>query len=550
MDKTLRLLIVEDSEDDALLLVRELRRSGYELVHERVDGAEAVSKALASATWDLVIADYTMPQFRGTDALKIVKQQGFDIPFIFVSGTISEETAVEAMKSGAHDYVFKGNLKRLVPAIERELREAEVRRERKLAEEHARINLERVRALHEINLAITSTLDLRTIVYVLLEHVDSFLPCPTVTTLRLVGSESKQMEYLASRGVEISEWRMHKERFSLDYEKEALENKRPLMIADLRADPRTKPSAFYRQHGLVSYLGIPLVVKEDALGVLGFYAKERHEFTREEFDLLATLSAQAAMPIHNALMYERMRNLAGELSVASNVKSRFLAIMSHEFRTPLSVIVGYAGLFGDNKLGMIDSVQSDAIRKIAGQATNLLSMIDNILNASMLESGGVPVAMKEVDLGEFLAELKETYDLPLAKEISLNWQLASDLPSLITDPEKLQRIVQNLIQDAIKFTDRGSVTVSARYVPREASVEFKVEDTGIGIAEEHLPLIFEIFHQVDSSETRVYGGAGMGLYVAKKFTDLIGGKIDVASELGRGSAFTVKLPTRRSAMKD
>jgi signal transduction histidine kinase len=130
MGAPLRVLIVEDCEDDAELLIRELRAGGYDVDHQRVDTAEALTEALGAREWDLVLADYTMPNFSGTRALSIVRGSGLDVPFIFISGTIGEDRAVEAMKAGAQDYLIKGNIKRLVPAIERELREARTRRER------------------------------------------------------------------------------------------------------------------------------------------------------------------------------------------------------------------------------------------------------------------------------------------------------------------------------------------------------------------------------------------------------------------------------------
>jgi len=134
MSTPLRLLIVEDSQDDAMLLLRELTRGGFEVVHERVDTADALTSALAREEWDLVVSDHSMPHFSGTDALNILRAKRTDIPFIFVSGTIGEETAVSALKGGAQDYLMKTNLKRLVPAIQRELREAGERRERKRLE--------------------------------------------------------------------------------------------------------------------------------------------------------------------------------------------------------------------------------------------------------------------------------------------------------------------------------------------------------------------------------------------------------------------------------
>jgi light-regulated signal transduction histidine kinase (bacteriophytochrome) len=138
MPKQLHLLIVEDSEDDALLLLRELKRGGYELVSERVETPEAMKAALEKGGWDVIISDYVLPRFSGLTALNILKESGQDLPFIIVSGKIGEDIAVGAMTAGAHDYIIKGNLTRLVPAVERELREAEVRRDKKEAEEALR----------------------------------------------------------------------------------------------------------------------------------------------------------------------------------------------------------------------------------------------------------------------------------------------------------------------------------------------------------------------------------------------------------------------------
>jgi diguanylate cyclase (GGDEF)-like protein len=138
MRKPLRVLVIEDSEDDAELLLAELRRSDYEPTYERVETADSMKRALYSQTWDIVISDYSMPRFSAPAALELLRDTLLDLPFIIVSGAVGEGTAVEAMKKGAHDYILKGNLKRLIPAIERELREAEVRRENKRADERLR----------------------------------------------------------------------------------------------------------------------------------------------------------------------------------------------------------------------------------------------------------------------------------------------------------------------------------------------------------------------------------------------------------------------------
>ena len=152
MTKPLHVLIVEDSEDDTLLLLRELLRAGYDPVHERVDTPEAMRSALAGRKWDIVISDYILPKFSGPDALAVLKDSGLDLPFIIVSGNIGEDIAVESMKAGAHDYIIKGNFSRLVPAVERELREAGMRRERRKAEENLRASEEQYHRLFESSL--------------------------------------------------------------------------------------------------------------------------------------------------------------------------------------------------------------------------------------------------------------------------------------------------------------------------------------------------------------------------------------------------------------
>jgi DNA-binding NtrC family response regulator len=131
MNKPLRILAVEDSQDDLVLILRELRRGGYEPVHQRVDTEAALTAALAGRTWDIIISDFSMPQFDALDALRVVQRSGHDLPFIIVSGAIGEDVAVNAMKAGAHDYILKSNLSRLLPAVGRELREAASRRERR-----------------------------------------------------------------------------------------------------------------------------------------------------------------------------------------------------------------------------------------------------------------------------------------------------------------------------------------------------------------------------------------------------------------------------------
>ena len=149
MDTPLRVLIIEDSEEDTLLIMHELKRGGYDPKYERVETAGAMNDALNQQEWDIVISDHSMPHFNSFKALDVLKKRGLDLPFFLVSGSIDEEMAVSGMKAGVHDYIMKGNLKRLIPAIARELRDAVVRRERKQAEEALRSSEEKYRNILE-----------------------------------------------------------------------------------------------------------------------------------------------------------------------------------------------------------------------------------------------------------------------------------------------------------------------------------------------------------------------------------------------------------------
>jgi signal transduction histidine kinase len=230
------------------------------------------------------------------------------------------------------------------------------------------------------------------------------------------------------------------------------------------------------------------------------------------------------------------------LLTANKAKDEFLSVMSHELRTPLNVVIGYGQMIKDGLLGQINPEQERALEKVIRRSQDLLTMINEIMQATSIEAGAVKLEIKEVHLEEFLEDLRSGYEIPMNKDLGFNWDYPPDLGSIRTDVDKLKHILQNLINNAIKFTDKGYVTISARCSPGTKGAEFEVADTGIGIQKELLPSIFEMFRQLDSSETRAYGGVGIGLYIVKKYTEMLGGKIRVESEVGKGSVFNVTIP--------
>jgi signal transduction histidine kinase/DNA-binding response OmpR family regulator len=546
MSKRLRALIVDDAENDAALVALELRRGGYDVTFERVETLETMNSALAKQTWDLVISDYTMPHFSGLDALKSFKKTGIDLPFLMVSGSIGEETAVDVMKAGAHDYLMKDNLRRLVPSVDRELREAEVRRERRRIEEENQRHWHRLRALHEIDLAITSTLDLKAILDILLEKIDHLLPS-SITTVKLIDKETGELKPVACRNLNETQWKAVRRKELTRLTQIVLENKIPLTVANVQTDPRNNDPTFAIKEGLISYLGIPLIAKNETLGVIAFYIKEFHWFSDDEIEFLTTLAGQASVAINNSLLYEQSRQQAVDLERSNKIKDEFLGVISHELRTPVNVIAGYADLIKEGSLGEINSGQKTILNRIVTCTADLLEMVNGILYATSLEAKAIRAQCQPVDICDLLNELRSNYGSPLDKGLTLNWEYPSDLPVLETDGPKLRHIFQNLIGNAIKFTKQGTVTISARHNSQNKTVEFKVSDTGIGIAKELHRAIFEKFRQADSSASRAYEGVGLGLYIVKQFAELIGGTVNVESDVSSGSTFTITIPVKVKA---
>jgi signal transduction histidine kinase len=240
---------------------------------------------------------------------------------------------------------------------------------------------------------------------------------------------------------------------------------------------------------------------------------------------------------------EALRRLYDESLVANRLKSEFVANMSHELRTPLHIIMGYAEML----LGLDQPPVDDGrlmLRRIQDAAGNLLQLVNSVLDLGKLDAGRVPVMSQTVSLTQFATQLQRRDRVPRSPAVRIEWDVAPDLPSIETDSTKLTSILDNLINNAIKFTAAGSITVRARNVPAEREVEFQVEDTGRGIDETELSRIFEPFYQVNGAVAHPCGGVGLGLAIVQRYLTLLGGSIAVRSRVGEGATFTVRLPYR------
>ena len=301
--------------------------------------------------------------------------------------------------------------------------------------------------------------------------------------------------------------------------------------------------------GNSAMMALPLRVHEKIIGALLLSDQTGRTYSDDEVALLQTFADQAALGLENARLFEEVRKKidelqqrTAELEKANKAKDEFLSTMSHELRTPLNVVIGYSALLKDGMLGEINAEQDGALDKVLARANDQLQMINTILQATQIGAGAVAVTKQAVNLNELLDEIRSNYDFPTPKEIVFRWEYSCELPIVQTDRDKIKHILHNVIGNAVKFTKTGSITISARYVADPNVVEFKVTDTGIGIPNTMVPFIFEIFRQVDSSDRRDFEGIGLGLYIVKSYSELLGGKVEVESVEGRGSTFTVTLP--------
>jgi signal transduction histidine kinase/FixJ family two-component response regulator len=531
--RPLRVLLVEDSAEDAALLIAVLRRRGYKPEWQQVDKASAYKEALAQQTWDCILSDYEMPGFSWLGALQLLHESRLDLPFIVVSGAIGEETAIAAMKAGAHDYVMKDNLARLGPAIERELRDAEVRRERRrvaaVLEEDAAV----AAALSRVAQELITRLDSPALMVSLCKVTAEVLACDSSHTLfwqpdqqlfqSIAGYGGTPEEQEIARVVTVPR-SMMRDLLSCLEQDDVTEVRTPALDAlttPQQGDTIQMCMALRRGRELI---GIQVVKRRDYHGPFA----ATHKRVGRGITQLASLMLEHA----------RVRQ---ELERSNRLKSDFVATMSHELRTPLNIIMGYLDLALEGDFGAITPELSDVLGRAAKSAVELLDLINATLNLSRLEKGETSVDLEPVDLTELVAAVAaQTFDAPSKPGVSLICEVPPDLGSIYTDSVKLKVILRNLIANAVKFTDEGSVTVAA--TAHAAGVTISVSDTGIGIKPDVVPIIFEPFRQGESSMTRRFGGVGLGLYIVRRLLDILGGTIAVETEVQRGSTFKVWIP--------
>ena len=547
MPDPLRVLFVGDAEKDSRLLIDELERGGYAPRSRRVDPPPELEAALEE-TWDVVICDYRGPALTLLSVIKALHDRDLDVPLIVVSGGGEESDLVDVMRAGADDYVEKGNLKRLVPAIRRELKQAEERRARREAERAAaeiarqlREQKEMLETLTRAGRFLSGELDLERLVQGVTDAATELAGAQFGAFFYNVQDERGERYTLyALSGVPreaVSDFPMPRntDLFGPTFRAEAT-----VRIDDVRKDPRYGHNGpFYGMPAghlsVTSYLAVPVVSRAgDVLGGLFFGHAEAGVFGERQEKLVVGLAGQAAVAMDNARLYRQARE-------ANRMKDEFLATLSHELRTPMNAILGWTQLLREGKLD--GPTFARAVQTIDRNARLQTQLISDILDVSRIVSGKLRLDIRPLDLVRAVeAALDTVRPAAQARAIELQVELDPGTGIISGDMDRLQQVVWNLLSNAIKFTPHGG-RVSVRAARVESHVELTVQDSGVGIEPDFLPHVFERFRQGDSSSTRPHGGLGLGLALVRHLVEVHGGTVHAASPgRGQGSIFTVKLP--------
>jgi signal transduction histidine kinase len=406
-------------------------------------------------------------------------------------------------------------------------------------------SVEELRALGEVSQAVNSTLDLQTVldtivakaaqlsgteagaIYVRDERQSGFQLRATY------GMDEELVAAIRNLHADISE-----------AVGQLTETHEPNQVADLRDLASTPVNDALLRAGYRARLLVPLMRSGEVLGALIVRRKAAGEFPQSTINLLQTFAAQSVLAIQNARLFREIEEKSRQLALASEHKSQFVSSVSHELRTPLNAIIGLTEMMVTNAARFGTEKAAEPLQRVHRAGTHLLGLINQVLDLSKIEAGKLELNPQTVQLTPLIDEVVGTArELAQQNKNRLVVEAQDDVGTLTVDPMRLRQILLNLLSNACKFTKEGEVTLRGRRLRNGRDwIELSVSDTGIGMTPEQQAKLFEEFTQAEATTTQRFGGTGLGLAITRKLARMMGGDVTVASEAGKGSVFTVRLP--------
>jgi signal transduction histidine kinase/CheY-like chemotaxis protein/HAMP domain-containing protein len=406
-------------------------------------------------------------------------------------------------------------------------------------------SVEELRALGEVTQAVNSTLELQTVLSTIVAKAVQ-LSDTDAGSIYVHDEAQQEFQLQANYGMSddlIAALKDHHTDLS-GAVAGAAKHGEPVQVPDMQAEPHIPANEIMLQAGYRARLLVPLMRFNEVMGALVVRRKAPGEFSKNTIDLLRTFAAQSVLAIQNARLFQEIEEKSRQLELASQHKSQFVASMSHELRTPLNAIIGLTEMMVTNAARFGTEKAAEPLKRVHRAGQHLLGLINQVLDLSKIEAGKLELNPESVSLAPLIDEVIGTArQLAQQNKNNLVVEAQEKLGMLTVDPMRLRQILLNLLSNACKFTTQGEVKLRVRKVADGRNwVEFAVADTGIGMTAEQQAKLFEEFTQADSSTARRYGGTGLGLAITRKLARMMGGEVTVASEPGKGSVFSVRLP--------
>jgi PAS domain S-box-containing protein len=491
----LHILMLEDDPLDAELVKAQLLLlEEYNCIVQWATTKETYIEALQTGNPDIILSDYTLPQYNGLEALMDLKGVNKLIPFIFVTGTINEETAAGTIKAGAWDYVVKDRLFRLPLAIRGALQLKDEKLNTLIAEAKNR----------QLSMAVEQSP-----VHIIISNTENIIEYVNVKFTEVTGYSSDEA---IGKNIAILVPDDKKEEYLQTFQK------------------RFKYTDTWR--------GEFQSLKKDGSLFWEYYSISPLKNAKDEITHFIAVKEDITQ---RKLMEQKLIEALDNAERSDKLKDAFLQNLSHEIRTPLNAIVGFSDLLnGENDIPESLKNYTSIIKK---SSNRLLSIVSDVITMSSIQTGHEKIINKPVDINKQFDDLLDIYK-PIAQAKNLKLVFNKALPDsklfIVTDEIKLTQILTNLINNALKYTHEGSIDVS--YSLQGEWFEFCVKDTGIGINKEAHEFIFERFRQAEESIHSNYGGTGLGLSISRSFAQMLGGNLRVESEPDKGSAFYLSIP--------